>query len=60
MATLGVERIMDRVSLVVDCNDDAEATDVYNLLVSQILDGRSIHLRIAEGDASNKSGEAKE
>lgn len=48
MATLGVERIMDRVSLVVDCYDDVEATEVYNLLVSQILDGRSIHLRIAD------------
>lgn len=48
MANISIERIMDTVRLVLDCDDDAEATQVYRLLASQILDGRSIALRIED------------
>lgn len=46
MAQLAVERIMDSVSLIVDCESDEEANEVYNMLASQLLDGKTIRLNI--------------
>lgn len=46
MAKLSVESIMDRVSLVIDCENEAEAAAVYNILASQLLDGKSIRLNL--------------
>lgn len=46
MARLAVERIMDRVSLIVDCESDEEANEVYDMLASQLLDGKTIRLNI--------------
>lgn len=43
---LSLERIMDRVKLVFDCDTDEESQEIYNLLASQVLDGRAIHIRI--------------
>ena len=39
---------MDRVSLVIDCADDAEATQIFDMLASQLLDGRGISLRVED------------
>lgn len=55
MAAIALERIMDTVRLVVDCEDDAEATGVYNLLASQLLDGNTIRLVITRPDKGDNS-----
>lgn len=46
MAKISVESLMGRVSLVFDCETDEEATEIYNMLASQILDGKSIRLNM--------------
>lgn len=55
MATLSVQRVMERVSLVADCESDAEAERIYDLLVSQILDGGRIVLVISEPNPKGKT-----
>lgn len=48
---------MDRVSLVVDCESDEEANEVYNMLASQLLDGKTIRLNIeTEGGQHERDG----
>ena len=44
MAILSITRLMDRVSIVLDCATSKETENVYDMLVSQLLDGRSIKI----------------
>lgn len=48
MASVSLERIMDRVSLVFDCETADEATELYNLLASQALDGHAFHVLMSD------------
>jgi hypothetical protein len=50
MAQISLTKLMDRVSLNFDCRTEKEAEDLYYLLSSQLLDGKAIHLKMADDE----------